>query len=136
MTLPAGKYYVGDLYYVANKEWDKIIGLVFEGRNQIGGANEGIFTLSNNRKFATFFTANGDGTFLDQKNRQYLVDSGSIGCILVSDIIVNETTNFDNGNIIDFHEPFEVSGGRYGDNYESWNSVINIGSVQIDTSTN
>ena len=60
-------------------------------------------------------TAYGDGEFSDGKNKKYSVDSGTIGCIAVSDIPESgkQHTGFCNpfkdlGHIHDFPEDFEV----------------------------
>jgi hypothetical protein len=62
----------------------------------------------------------GDGIFTDQNNKKYYVDSGSIGCILVSDI--NGKPNKKLGNVVTFKEPFKTS--KVG-------SKIKIGKITI-----
>jgi hypothetical protein len=85
MTMPAGKYYVGDLCYVMHPQWDEVCELLFAGRKD-GGCNEGEFTLKNGVKFAIYNTAWGDGQYPDQFGNAYPVDAGCIGCIRVEDV--------------------------------------------------
>jgi len=128
LLMPAGKYYVGDLCYVMHGEWDECCDLFFAGRND-HGCNEGIFTLKDGRKFATFNTAYGDGSYRDQHGREYGVDSGGIGCIRVEDIDFvgklkwgeNDTSG---GQVIEFKHDFTVS---------KQDGVLHFGNVVIDT---
>ena len=107
MTMPAGKYLVGDLCYVMHPEWDEVCGLLFADRTD-HGCNEGEFTLASGTRFAIYNTQHGDGTYLDEQKRAYPVDAGSIGCIRVED--VNDPEAWLEGmNIIEFAEPFETS---------------------------
>ena len=116
--LQAGKYYVGDLCYVMHKEWDEVCDLILSKNRP----QEGVFTLKDGRKFAIFDTRYGDGTYYDQKNREYPVDSGSIGCILASD--VTEKIDEELGNIIEFSSEFRPwSDGK----------TLNFGKVAIET---
>ena len=64
MTMPAGKYYVGDLCYVMHDEWKECCDLFFpyvpgHGEQQV----EGEFTLADGRRFANFGTRWGDGMY-------------------------------------------------------------------------
>ena len=124
MTMPAGNYYIGDLCYVLHEEWEECCDLFTKGRTD-HGCNEGEFTLKDGRRFACFNTAYGDGSYPDQYNRWYGVDSGSIGCILLSDVDVLNTGNFiREGHVVYFPDDFEVS---------SKGGVLHFGSVSIDT---
>jgi hypothetical protein len=108
MTMPAGKYYIGDLCYVMHDEWSEFCDITIKDEKCLDGE----FVLADGRRFATFSTAWGDGTYRSSINTLHSVDSGSIGCIRVEDI--NDTT-YDAetinrlGAIVDFPEPFEVS---------------------------
>lgn len=108
MTMPAGKYYIGDLCYVMHDEWSEFCDITIKDEQCLDGE----FVLADGRRFATFSTAWGDGTYRSSINTLHSVDSGSIGCIRVEDI--NDTT-YDAetinrlGAIVDFPEPFEVS---------------------------
>jgi hypothetical protein len=128
MTMPAGKYYVGDLCYVmTDEEWEEFCGITIDGTKCLDGE----FQLSDGRKFATYGTAYGDGTYQDEDGDSYSVDAGLIGCILVSDIKAN---NYDNllelGCIEDFDSPFVTCGGR---GTKNWNGVIQFGHIMIET---
>lgn len=130
MTMPAGKYYVGDLCYVMHPEWDEACDLFFAGRND-HGCNDGEFTLKDGRRFASFGTLWGDGTYYDQFGHSFGVDAGLIGCIKVEDIRDDTYSNLlDLGAIIEFKEPFEVSGGKRS---EGWDGMIKIGFLEIAT---
>jgi hypothetical protein len=124
MTMPAGKYYVGDLCYVLHDEWDECCDLFFENRND-HQCNEGEFTLKDGRRFATYNTAYGDGGYFDEQGREYSVDSGGIGCIKLLDIDLVSGSNYvDGGQVIDFPNDFETA---YQD------GKIIIGHVVIET---
>ena len=124
MTMPAGKYYVGDLCYVLHDEWDECCNLFFANRKD-QGCNEGEFNLRDGRRFASFNTAYGDGGYFDEQGREYSVDSGGIGCIRLVDINLSHDSNYiDGGQIVDFPSDFETG---YQD------GKIIIGHVIIDT---
>ena len=106
--MPAGDYYIGDLCYVMHKEWDEVCSLFFKG-NTNGSCNQGEFVLKDGRRFAGYNTKWGDGEYRDQFNNRYLVDSGCIGCILVSDIVEMDKRNIDLGNVIKMTKEFDTS---------------------------
>ena len=126
MTMPAGKYYVGDLCYVMHPEWDECCDLFFPANHPPKGV-EGEFTLKDGRRFASFGTAYGDGTYRSSIGTDHCVDSGSIGCISVYDI-QDKTYDLERlqqlGAIVDFETPFEVD-ADYG--------LLKFGSVMIET---
>ena len=108
--MPAGKYYIGDLCYVMHDAWDEAVSLMFP---HVPGQPErkvdGEFTLADGRRFASFGTAYGDGTYRSSIGTEHSVDSGSIGCIRVEDICDDKYDNIEAlGAIIDFPESFEV----------------------------
>jgi hypothetical protein len=128
MTMPAGKYYVGDLCYVMHDEWNECCDLFFP--YVPGNPNhqaEGEFTLKDGRRFASFGTAWGDGTYRSSIGTDHCVDSGSIGCISVYDIR-DKTYDLERlqqlGAIVDFEAPFEVD-ADYG--------LLKFGAVLIET---
>ena len=128
MTMPAGKYYIGDLCYVMHDEWNECCNLFFPP-GEMGRGVEGEFTLKDGRKFASFGTAYGDGTYTSNINTEHCVDSGSIGCIRVEDI--NDTTYdadriAELGAIVEFDQPFEVSEDA---------GLLTFGHVQIETNS-
>ena len=125
MTMPAGKYYVGDLCYVMHDVWDEVCDFMFPPHHQ--PRVEGEFQLKDGRRFAIFGTAYGDGEYRSSINTMHTVDSGSIGCISVYDI---QDQTYDSefiqhlGAIVDFEAPFEV---------EADQGLLKFGSVLIET---
>lgn len=124
MTMPSGRYYVGDLCYVMDDdEWDECVSLFFpnSGNDQV----EGEFALKDGRRFANFGTAWGDGVYNSNVGTQHSVDSGSIGCIRVEDIRGETYATMERlGSVVDFTAPFEVS--RHG-------GTLVFGHVRIET---
>lgn len=120
-TFEPGDYYVGDLCYVLRNEWDEVCSLTIDEHKCL----EGVFTLANGTKFATYGTAYGDGVYVDQKGHKYPVDAGLIGCVAVKDLDANILkNNIHLGNIIKFDKPFTTSEDQ---------GVIVIGNLSIDT---
>lgn len=123
--MPAGRYYVGDLCYVMHPQWDEFCKITISGNQCLDGE----FNLANGVRFASYSTAYGDGCYNDREGRDYSVDAGLIGCIRVEDIN-DPDAGIDGGQIIEFAEPFETSGGRHSEN---WDGVIRFGNVEIAT---
>jgi len=120
-TFEPGDYYVGDLCYVLRNEWDEVCSLTIKEHSCL----DGVFTLANGTKFATYGTAYGDGVYIDQKGHKYPVDAGLIGCVAVKDLDANILkNNIHLGNIIKFDKPFTTSEDQ---------GVIVIGNLSIDT---
>ena len=84
-TMEAGLYWIGDLCYVLDDVWLEVCDLTLSDADNPRG-KEGIFTLKDGRKFAMFTTAYGDGAYSDKDGYCYYVDSGTLGCILVSSL--------------------------------------------------
>ena len=123
MTMPAGKMYVGDLCYVMHDCWDEVCDLLFANRND-HNCNQGEFNLKDGRRFAIFNTSYGDGTYYSNvPGQSFPVDSGSIGCILVSDI-KDETADINDGCVVDFDKDFEC---------DSDGSTLTFGHIEIYT---
>ena len=127
MTMPAGRYYIGDLCYVMHDEWDECVNLFFPyvpGQPQ--QHVEGEFVLKDGRRFASFGTAHGDGTYNSNIGTEHMVDSGSIGCIQIKDI---QDSTYDDierlGAIVEFEQPFEVKKVSLG--------LLRFGHVDIET---
>jgi hypothetical protein len=118
--MKAGKYYIGDLCYVMHPEWDEFCSLTINGHNVLDGE----FNLKDGRRFATFTTKWGDGTYKDEQGRNYGVDAGLIGCIAVDDITPSELENLKDGHVVEFVQDFSTF---------SAGGIIRIGSVCIDT---
>lgn len=78
------KAYIGDLCYILeDREWDTLCDLVnasSEEDTEMGG----VFTI-NGKRLALYNTLYGDGQYTDSQGRVYLVDSGTIGIVLVDD---------------------------------------------------
>lgn len=127
MTMPAGRYYIGDLCYIMHDEWDECCNLFFPPGDNVGRGHEGEFVLRDGRRFASFNTAWGDGTYRSSINTLHSVDSGSIGCIRVEDIR-DDTYSAERiaelGAIVDFAEPFQVSEDQ---------GLLKFGHVLIET---
>ena len=107
-----GLYYVGDLCYLLKDEArDELI--------RITQCEDGEFTLPDGRPFAWFGTKYGDGTYFDDKGREYWVDSGTLGIIPVKEGDVCP----EGGNFIKYNDQFSVAsnvnrskpGPNYGD---------------------
>ena len=131
MTMPAGKYYIGDLCYVLHDEWDEVCEIIFQ-TDHASGVRDGEFTLKDGRRFAIYSTAYGDGQYYDNYGRAYPVDAGSIGCVLESDIDVgNPDNNLSLGSIVEFTTDFETSGDRFTS--KDWDGIIRFGIVEVDT---
>jgi len=109
-TLPAGRYVIGDLCYRDQDDWDQMIETYQPGK---------VKNLSDGRKYVVLKTKWGDGSYSDQDNKEYWVDSGTIG-------ILHYDGNLDGGmgRTFDFSSDFQV--------YES-NGVLHFGAICIDT---
>jgi len=122
--MPAGRYYIGDLCYVMHDEWAEVCDLMFPPIDRQRGVN-GEFTLKDGRRFASFGTAYGDGSYRSNIGTEHGVDSGSIGCIRVEDIRDNTYDDIESlGAVVEFEEPFEVSEDQ---------GLIVFGKVEIET---
>jgi hypothetical protein len=128
MTMPAGRYYIGDLCYVmTDEEWDEFCSITIKGNQCIDGE----FTFKDGRRFATYGTKWGDGLYFDQYGREYSVDAGLIGCIKIDDIKAEKYDNIEDlGNVTDWGVDFITNGGR-GD--PDWDGVIRFGNCMIRT---
>lgn len=111
----SGEYYIGDLCYVLNEEeWLEVCDLL-----DIRG--DGAHTLTSGKRIGLFYTSHGDGEYFDQNDNAYGVDSGTIGCILASEI---DTVLDDSMVLIEFNYDFDIG--------ES-DGTISFGHVDIDT---
>ena len=116
--LPAGTYYIGDLFYVMHPDWDEFCEKFLESDGQL-------CTLADGRKFWFNFTAYGDGIYHDTQGNSYGVDAGLIGIIAVDSISPSELPSAATaGHVKEFKKPFLVS---YDD------GVFQIGDIRIDT---
>ena len=118
MILTKGVYYIGDLCYVMDDEWEEVCDLI-EG-NQYPA--EGLFRLSNGKQFALFNTAYGDGEYFDGQGRSYSVDSGTLGCMKVDHLTKEVDESL--GNVVEMpHDFYCYSDGK----------TIRFGHVEIET---
>ena len=126
MSMPAGKYYIGDLCYVmTDEEWEQLCTLTAPKMGTWGKCVDGEFELNDGRRFACYGTKWGDGAYYDDIGHSYSVDAGLIGCILVSDIKANKYDNLlDLGAIVEFDEDFVTS---------EHEGQIQFGYIVIDT---
>ena len=122
MTMPAGRYYIGDLCYVMHGEWDEYCSITIDGRD----CKDGEFTLADGRRFATYGTAYGDGCYPCSDGSDLGVDAGLIGCIRVEDIRDDMTEDQirNMGTIVEFNQSFGT-----GEN----NGRIYFGHISVDT---
>ena len=121
--MKAGTYWIGDLCYVLGDRWESVCELIIVEHKVL----DGVFTLPDGTEFAIYSTAYGDGTYEDREGRVYLVDSGSIGCVLVSSIDDPESIlqGPSGGNVIEMDRDFST--------YEE-DGLIVFGDIEIQTS--
>ena len=126
VTLPEGKYYIGDLCYVLDDVWEEVCNLTFENYRPL----QGKFKLADGREFVLFRTYIGDGVYDIEYNNQPVsytpVDSGTIGAILAED--VNEAI-FVNGRSPHFITNLEEGAVCSVDN----NGTMTFGDYKIHT---
>lgn len=126
-----GKYYVGDLCYVFNdKQWQEVCKLTFPYPKSGPNRNkqvDGKFTLKDGTVFCIFGTAYGDGVYTDNKDNEYYVDSGTLGCVRTTflDKTLLRKSPEKGSHLHDADFSFEC---------EERDGVIRFGSVVIDTS--
>ena len=121
MTMPAGTYYVGDLCYVMHERWNEFCDITIKDRECLNGE----FVMKDGTRFATYSTKWGDGSYTDQLGKDYSVDAGLIGCVLIEDLDLEAEGNFvRGGQVVQFDEPFDT-----------WrdDGMIRIGHLSIDT---
>ena len=125
MTDTAAAYYVGDLCYVCNTEWDEIVSQGVYDNSKLA------FTLADGRQYFMVSTMYGDGTYNDTDGNPYSVDSGTIGAIKVSDIrnldALNTTLESGLGHIHTFVNTLSA------DDCDYFDGQIKIAGVMIDT---
>ena len=120
--MPSGKYYIGDLCYVMSDDWDEVCDLTIKDCKVI----EGEFQMKDGRRFALYSTKYGDGMYRSNMGTNHAVDSGTIGCILVEDIIDIPKFEVDGklGTVVEMTRSFST-GSRDG--------LIVFGDVIINT---
>jgi len=116
-----GTYYIGDLCYVMNTNWDELCDLTIDDNNN---CKEGEFILGK-IPFAMYNTLHGDGLYLDQNGSPYAVDSGSIGCVSIENLSqadLDAASKY--SKLITFDQAFTT---------KNIDGVIHIGHIVIDT---
>jgi hypothetical protein len=105
-TMPAGKYWIGDLCYVMHENWDEFCEKAYD--RDTTDSKDGRMVMNNGVTVAWFNTMWGDGTYRDSQGRKYPVDAGLIGCIKMNDIDHDHKDNdLFGGNIVEFSNDFE-----------------------------
>ncbi len=87
VKFPAGTYYVGDPCYIFNKSWGKIL-----NDNQYF---ESDVTIIDGVECFVAPTKYGDGSYQDNSNRKYFVDSGTIGVLPIEMIEIDNKISID-----------------------------------------
>lgn len=150
-TAIANLYFIGDLCYVLDDaDWQTFCAVTDTRQEMLDGIreaeeNEDCYDCENflnseefdfaidgsGRPFAAFSTKYGDGVYNDGDGNPYSVDSGTLGCIKVSDIRNKEKLQYalENGlgHLHDMGEDFYLCQCIYDD------GVIVFGHVEIDT---
>lgn len=126
-----GTYYIGDLCYVLNDtQWSEVCDLMHPYGNESPNRNKSVhgkFFLSDGTVISIYGTAYGDGRYVDRKDQEYWVDSGTIGCVSTKHLprkFKKKTPNA-GSHLHTFHYTFDT-------HYED--GVITFGHVQINTS--
>lgn len=137
-------YYVGDLCYVLNTdEWqtvclhDEFYPAAdpddFDPQGYLDYDNVSLEDENAGRPFYILKTAFGDGCYLGSDGKSYAVDSGTIGCIAVEDIVETEKLReaLEKG-LGHLHEFEDFSYGSVGYDADD-NSILYFGDVDIQT---
>lgn len=115
VTLPKGKYYIGDLCYIKklSNVWDDFCHEFFkENHSEVAGI-----------EFFAANTADGDGEFTGTDGFNYPVDAGLIGIISTKHLTEADLAE-DYINVTKFDKPFTVSADK---------GVFHFGHITIDT---
>jgi hypothetical protein len=123
MTMPAGRYFIGDLYRVMKNDWKLVYQTILDGDEPMDGE----FELYDGRLFASYAVNSNATEFGEIKISRR--GPGCIGCILVGDIRDPHTEKQlrKKGMVVEFTAPFKTSG--------CWDTnIIKFGDITIDTS--
>lgn len=116
--MPSGVYYIGDLCYVMETEWDYFCDHCLD---------DGEHILPGDRRVASYGTLYGDGTYPCSNGAWLGVDAGLIGCIKIfhiqNDKLTIEQLN-KLGTVVVFNSPFETG---------VHNGVISFGHIEVNT---
>ena len=118
ITLPAGRYIIGDpCYSVPDDQWDDLL-----DKTECFESPEGSFKSEETGeevRVVAFGTAYGDGVYTDQGGQRFAVDAGVIGIMSANGVVAGESTH-----IVEFKHDFQCF-EHYG--------VIEFGHIIIDT---
>lgn len=126
ITLPAGRYFVGDPCYTAGKDdkaWQDWCSTADFGSDDVMAAT------FNGLPVVGLHTAHGDGTYRDFDGREYGVDAGLIGAVpeeLIKKMDISDEDLQGSGHWVETKEPFVLEQGSIG-------GVLMIGNVIIET---
>lgn len=98
-TLPAGRYYIGDLCYAMKVD---VYDSIFGGKIYASG-----YYVMKNGRFLVDGTAYGDGSYEASSGYTYSVDAGIIGITSLS--LCNPEDTIDGGTIHEFTKPVECT---------------------------
>ncbi len=119
-TFKAGKYYIGDPCYIFEKSWSDVCdSVIFKYEDEYKG-----------KPLLIGSTSYGDGTYTDDQNRKYWVDSGTIGILPISFLKVDKKETIKSINksegmhIVEFENDFTAS---------IENGIFMFGDIKIDT---
>jgi hypothetical protein len=104
-----GTYYIGDICYVVSHETFRFVA---EGQH---------------RNYCNFMTTYGDGIYVDNNEKKYPVDSGTIGLVNVKYLNIeklNDVLKNEFGNVYEFTTRFTC---------ENDNGKMRFGNVTINT---
>jgi len=116
VSFPAGRYLIGDLCYRDDEMWDVISSVSFGKKGRVDNFYEGT-----EHTFCILNTKYGDGSYEDNEESTYYVDSGTIGIMSWDK---GSSLSSTSGRVFDFPEEFKV----YSDD-----GVLHFGHIVIDT---
>jgi hypothetical protein len=126
ITLPAGRYFVGDPCYTAGKDdaaWQAWCSTADFGSDDVMAAT------FNGLPVVGLHTAHGDGSYRDFDGREYGVDAGLIGAVpeeLIKKMDISDEDLTGSGHWVETKEPFVLEQGSIG-------GLLMIGNVIIET---
>jgi hypothetical protein len=125
ITLPAGRYFVGDPCYTAGKDdqaWQNWCSTADFGSDDVMAAT------FNGLPVIGLHTEHGDGVYYDATGREYGVDAGLIGAVpeeLIKKMEISDEDLQGSGHWVETKEPFVLERGSRG--------ILMIGNVTIET---
>lgn len=113
LTLPPGKYYIGDPCYVIDTDWDAVLDLHESPTKD--AISTGLRPRDPEDKIFEFkgcklwmhSTAYGDGSYMDQNGNEYGVDSGLLGAIPLE--LIDDADGEIEGRVVDAPNGLVVS---------------------------